>query len=321
MQILLFIPFFGHSCLSSSVPLNVAVLLPAIAKCCETCLRRICRGWVHSFIVSIITGLMEYKKNKCTSFSYDPIRKWEHVFSSLWNEAGSKVSQISYFAEKELGIWASHRSQCHRGSVSPSAHRHMPGFAGPFRGWTLPWGKAEVGFHRLERTQLRHQPPPSYLSILVLLVTGSHCYLGLGRKARYCATLRPSFLCRPICTHINAYQLYNSNCRCILIHALNFLFLPYVAIIRVFTVKSSSKEMGGGFVTHLPLFRWTRCPSVQNQSHGFSLRVCSKLCVQIRKESLELWGRHVSATCLDRAQNKYQWFFRIPPGMISVLAS
>lgn len=183
------------------------------------------------------------------------------------------------------------------------------------------WGKAETGFHRLERTQLRHQPPPSYLSILVLLVTGSDCYLGLGRKARYCATLRPSFLCRPICTHRNAYQLYNSNCRCILIHALNFLFLPYVAIIRVFTVKSSSKEMGGGFVTHLPLFRWTRCPSVQNQIHGFSLRVCSKFCVQIRKESLELWGRHVSATCLDRAQNKYQWFFGIPPGMISVLAS
>lgn len=207
------------------------------------------------------------------------------------------------------------------GAVSPSAHRCTPGFAGPFRVWALPWGKAEVGFHKLERTQLRHQPPPSDLCILVL-VTGSDCYLGLGRKARYCKTFKPSFLCKIICTHRNAYQLYNSNCGCIFIYALNFLFLPYFAIIRVFIVKTSSKEMGGGFVTRLPLFRWAHCPSVQNQSHGFSLRVCSKLGVLVRrKESLKLWGRHVSATCLDRAQNHCQWFPRIPPGRISVSAS
>lgn len=168
--------------------------------------------------------------------------------------------------------------------MSPSDHRHMPGYAGLFLGE----GRSRLSQGGENTAQASASPKLFVHFGQILFVTGSDCYLGLGRKARYCATLRPSFLCRPICTHRNAYQLYNSNCRCILIHALNFLFLPYVAIIRVFTVKSSSKEMGGGFVTHLPLFRWTRCPSVQNQSHGFSLRVCSKFCVQIRKESLEL---------------------------------
>lgn len=54
-----FNPLFG---LSFSTYNTEAVLLTAIVKCCETCLKKLCKSRVHSFIANIITGLTKYKQ-------------------------------------------------------------------------------------------------------------------------------------------------------------------------------------------------------------------------------------------------------------------
>lgn len=103
---------------------------------------------------------------------------------------------------------------------------------------------------------------PTDLCAFVLRGAGNNCHLGPGERDKYCKTLKPSSLCKIICPQGNRCCLYSSNCRCILIHALSFLFLPYIALIGVFTVKTSSKERSGGFVMYLLVFRWMCCPSL-----------------------------------------------------------
>lgn len=59
---IVFNPLLGLFCLSSSIYNTVAALLTAIEKCCETCLKKICKSRVHSFMANVITGLIKYKQ-------------------------------------------------------------------------------------------------------------------------------------------------------------------------------------------------------------------------------------------------------------------
>jgi len=74
-------PCSGLFCLTSSTYNTVAVLLTAIVKCCETCLKKIRRSQVHSFVANIIAGLMKYKQ---IVFPLQTIPRGNHcVFSNV----------------------------------------------------------------------------------------------------------------------------------------------------------------------------------------------------------------------------------------------
>lgn len=117
-------PLFGLSCINSSTYNIMAVLLKAIVKCCETCLRKICKSQVHSFIACIITRLVKYKLPFLCKSSHREAGRFFSTLCSMKVEANYHRSLLLQASTSDFGIWpvGDGRSQRPISSVSPSAY-------------------------------------------------------------------------------------------------------------------------------------------------------------------------------------------------------